>query len=300
MILRYIHYFLAVAECGSFTRAAEALHVSQPALSQQIKLLEQALDVQLFDRSARTIRLTDAGRVYQRYATQAMKDLEAGKRAIHDVQDLQRGTLRLGVTPTYTPWLVGPLMAEFRARWPGIHLAINEATQDKIEQQLIADELDVGLGYAGEHSVDLQRISLMQEALSLVVNNNHPLAKRSSLILADLDALPLVLLNTGFTTRTEIDHHLHQQGVAPSIVVESNTLGVVLELIEHAPLAALLPDTLARRHATLIALKIEPAFAERSGVMLMRQGSIHAASQALKSLLTEILKDGWGDSKEKC
>nr|WP_231568813.1 LysR substrate-binding domain-containing protein [Pantoea rodasii] len=191
-------------------------------------------------------------------------------------------------------------MAEFRARWPGIHLAINEATQDKIEQQLIADELDVGLGYAGAHIVDLQRIPLMQEALSLMVNNNHPLAKRTSLILADLDALPLVLLNTGFTTRTEIDHHLHKQGVAPSIVAESNTLGVVLELIEHAPLAALLPDTLARRHATLIALKIEPAFAERSGVMLMRQGSIHAATQALKSLLTEMLKDGWGATNAKC
>ncbi len=289
MILRYIHYFLAVAEYGSFTRAAEALHVSQPALSQQIKLLEQTLDVQLFDRSARTIRLTDAGHVYQRYATQAMKDLEAGKRAIHDVQDLRRGNLRLGVTPTYTPWLVGPLMAAFRARWPGIHLAINEATQDKIEQQLIADELDVGLGYAGEHTVDLQRIPLMQEALSLMVNNNHPLAKRTSLILADLDALPLVLLNTGFTTRTEIDHHLHQQGVTPSIVAESNTLGVVLELIEHAPLAALLPDTLAHRHATLIALKIEPAFAARTGVLLMRQGANPAVTQALQTVLAEIL-----------
>lgn len=116
MLLRHIHYFLAVAEHRSFTRAAAALHVSQPALSQQIRQLEDTLGAQLFDRTGRVTRLTDAGDVYFRYARQALHDLAEGRRAIHDVQDLSRGSLRLAVTPTFTSYLVGPLVEAFHGR----------------------------------------------------------------------------------------------------------------------------------------------------------------------------------------
>lgn len=88
MLSRHINYFLAVAEHGSFTRAASALHVSQPALSQQIRQLEESLGVPLFDRSGRTIRLTDAGEVWRQYASRALQELGAGKRAIHDVANM--------------------------------------------------------------------------------------------------------------------------------------------------------------------------------------------------------------------
>ncbi|HAG59332.1 MAG TPA: transcriptional regulator CynR, partial [Arthrobacter bacterium] len=87
-MLRHIRYLTAVAEHQNFTRAAEALHVSQPTLSQQIKQLENSLHVQLLDRSGRTVRLTDAGETYLRYARRALRELDAGTRAIHDVQDL--------------------------------------------------------------------------------------------------------------------------------------------------------------------------------------------------------------------
>ena len=91
---RSIRYLLAVAEHHSFTRAADALHVSQPTLSQQIRLLEETLDVQLLDRSGRNVRLTDAGSVYLHHARRALSELEAGTRAVHEVQDLTAGTLR--------------------------------------------------------------------------------------------------------------------------------------------------------------------------------------------------------------
>jgi DNA-binding transcriptional LysR family regulator len=96
MFPRSIRYLLSVAENHSFTRAAEALHVSQPTLSQQIKLLEEALDAQLLDRSGRTVRLTDAGEVYVRHARRALEELDAAKRAVVDLEDLSRGYLRLG------------------------------------------------------------------------------------------------------------------------------------------------------------------------------------------------------------
>lgn len=289
MILRYIHYFLAVAEYGSFTRAAQALYVSQPALSQQIKLLEQDLAVQLFDRSGRTIRLTEAGRVYQQYASQALRELEAGKRALHNVQDLTRGNLRLALTPTYTPWLAGPLMARFWQRYPGITLTINEATQEQIERQLLADELDVGLGYQCDNAAEISATPFMTESLSLIVNNRHPLASRHQISLSELGDQPLILLDSGFATRKQIDAQLRTLSISANIVAETNTIGVILAFIQHAPVAALMPDSLIQPDDHLTAVKITPAFAERTGMIFMRRDSTHAATHAFSQLLKEIL-----------
>lgn len=149
MNIRYVRYFLAVAEHQGFTRAAEALHISQPALSQQIRMLEESLDAQLFDRSGRHIHLTDAGEVFLQYARQAFQLLDEGQRAIHDVEDLSRGSLRIAVTPTFTSYFVVPLVAEFHARYPHITLDIQEMSQEKMEGLLLENELDIGIAFAG-------------------------------------------------------------------------------------------------------------------------------------------------------
>lgn len=108
MLPRHLNYFIAVAEHGGFTRAAAILHVSQPALSQQIRQLEETLGVRLFDRSGRNTCLTDAGKVWLIYARRALRELAEGQRALHDVDDLQRGTLRVAMMPTFTHYFIGP------------------------------------------------------------------------------------------------------------------------------------------------------------------------------------------------
>src|SRR6266850_1580191 len=124
MLLRHIRYFLAVAEHGNFTRAAEALHVSQPTLSQQIRQLEETLRVQLLDRSGRKIQLTDSGAAYLHYARRALQDLDAG--------DLKRGSLRVAMTPTFTAYLIGPLIEKYSSRHPAITLSIREMPQEQM------------------------------------------------------------------------------------------------------------------------------------------------------------------------
>ncbi|MBX9357186.1 LysR family transcriptional regulator, partial [Chromobacterium vaccinii] len=148
MLLRHIRYFLAVAEHLNFTRAAEALHVSQPTLSQQIRQLEEALGAELFDRGSRQLRLTDAGDAYRIYACRALRDLDAGRRALHDVASLQRGQLRLAMTPTFAAWLAGPLLARFHQRHPGIALIVREMSQEAMEAGLADDAFDIGIGFA--------------------------------------------------------------------------------------------------------------------------------------------------------
>ena len=120
MLLRPIRYLKAVADHRSFTRAASALHVSQPALSQQIREFEERMGVQMLDRSGRQVRPTDAGEVYLRHVRRALDELEVGGRAIRDVQDLSSGTLRLGFTPSFAIYLLAPLIRRYRDRFPGI------------------------------------------------------------------------------------------------------------------------------------------------------------------------------------
>jgi DNA-binding MarR family transcriptional regulator len=184
MFPRSIRYLLSVAENHSFTRAAEALHVSQPTLSQQIKLLEEALDAQLLDRSGRTVRLTDAGEVYVRHARRALEELDAAKRAVVDLEDLSRGYLRLGMTPI-TEYLTTSLVDEFNARYPGIAVNAMEMSQDQIEAGVAEGTLDAGIAFthATPSEVESSKIemhTLFMEPLSLAVGADHALAGRQT------------------------------------------------------------------------------------------------------------------------
>ena len=289
MLLRHIRYLLAVAEHRNFTRAAEALHVSQPTLSQQIKQLEESLGAPLLDRSGRSINLTDAGQAYVRFARLALQDLQAGTRAIHDVQDLSRGHLRLAMTPTFTAYLIGPLLARFNARYPGITLSVEELTQDRIEAALGEDLLDIGIGFTGEHALDIECEALFVEQLSVVVSANHPQLSR----LAWLEQ-PLVLLNTGFATRRHIDDYCRRQGVKPRIAMEANSISTIIEIVRNTPLATVLPQALAEAQTGLHAVTIDPPLPQRTAALLSRKGAYRSA--ACRAFVELIKAPGGGAS----
>ena len=277
MLLRHIRYFLAVAEHGGFTRAAAALHVSQPALSQQVRQLEETLGVELFDRSGRSTRLTDAGTAYLQHARRALLDLEAGRRALHDVQDLSRGSLRLGVMPTLASSLVGPLVAAFHQAHPGIGLDIHEMPQERIEALLIDDRLDLGIAFDRASSADVATEALLTETLALVVGHEHPNAHRRSMALQALDRESLVLLSGEFATRRQIDRRFRQHAVRPHVAIEANAVDAVLEIVRHTRLATLLPAAVAQG-SDLRAIALRPALLERTVVLLQRKGAYQAAA----------------------
>jgi DNA-binding transcriptional LysR family regulator len=176
MLLRPIRYLKAVADHGSFTRAASALHVSQPALSQQIREFEERMGVQMLDRSGRQVRPTDAGEVYLRHVRRALDELEVGGRAIRDVQDLSSGALRLGFTPSFAIYLLAPLIRRYRDRFPGIVLTVTEMAQEEMERAVSADALDVGLAFTDVLAQDVEWLPLHKERLSLIVGQEHPAA----------------------------------------------------------------------------------------------------------------------------
>ncbi|MDT0467238.1 transcriptional regulator CynR [Streptomyces gibsoniae] len=284
--LRHLRYLLAVAEHGNFTRAAEELHISQPTLSQQIKQLERTLGVQLLDRTGRTVRLTDAGAVYTDHARRALRDLAAAERAVHDVQDLSRGHLRLGVTPTFTAYLVGPLTAELHTRHPGISLTLAEMTQDHVEAALLADDLDLGIAFAGTHLSGITATALFTETLSLVTGSPRARTMSKPLPVHALKDEQLALLSGDFATRGHINAYLTRHRVAPRITVEANSIQALTEIVQRTALATVLPDAITHDHPHLTPIPLDPPLPTRTVTLLHREGAYHSAATRAFTQLT--------------
>lgn len=293
MELRHIRYLLAVADHGNFTRAAESLHISQPTLSQQIKQLERTLGVALLDRSGRSVRLTDAGDAYAHHARLALRDLDAGERAVHDVQDLSRGHLRVAMTPTFTTYLIGPLVRRFRAAHPGVTLTVRETTQDQLEADLVADRVDLGIAFAGAHAAGIDHAALFTETLGLVVGTAHPLAGTARpLPLGELEREPVGLLSGDFATRLHVDSYFAEHGVVPHIAVEANSISALLEFVRPGALATVLPDAITGAHPDLHPVPLEPSLPTRTVELLRRDSAYHsAAARAFISIVHEVAAD---------
>jgi LysR family cyn operon transcriptional activator len=283
MSLRSIRYLRAVAEHHSFTRAAEALYVSQPTLSQQIKLLEESLNVQLLDRSGRTVRLTDAGEVYLRHARRALHELDAGKRALHDLQDLSRGSLRLAMTPI-TDLLTRPLLESFNIRYPGITVSILEMSQSQIEVALVDDEVDVGIAFTDTSSFaarsgEIEKHVLFVEKLNVAVGEAHPCAgQQAPLNLQALEQESLVLLSESFALRRHVDQYFAEHGIDPHIAIETNSVGVIVEFIRRGRLATVLPNTIASRQDGVFPVVLLPELPHHTITLISRKGAYKSAA----------------------
>jgi LysR family cyn operon transcriptional activator len=286
MELRALKYLIAVAEHGNFTRAAEALHVSQPALSQQILQMEERMDAVLLDRSGRTVKVTDAGQAYIAHARRALSELESGRRAIHDVRDLSRGTVRLAMTPTFTAYLIGPLVAAFRAQFPAITVKAFEMSMDTIAAAIEADEVDLGIAFALARGADIDSLPLFTEQLRVVVADNHPWAGRTSLDVRSLEDGELALLSKNFVTRVHIDDYLQASQVAPRVAVEVNTISALVEIVRHGKLLTILPEAIAGQLPGLRNLSLAPSPPPRTVMLLRRKGAYQsAATRALEDII---------------
>ncbi|MEU3655231.1 transcriptional regulator CynR [Streptomyces sp. NPDC032161] len=289
--LRHLRYLIAVVEHGSFTRAADELRISQPTLSQQIKQLERAVGVHLLDRSGRGVRPTDAGEVYVRHARRALRELAAADRAVLDVADLSQGHLRLAMTPTFTAYLVGPLAQELRTRHPGISLEVREMTQDRIEASLLADELDLGIAFGGDHLSGIAAVPLFTETLGLVVTTRRPDTRTGQPVpVRELAGQQLALLSSDFATRNHIDRYFARHRVSPPIAVEANSVQALTEIVQRTDrLATVLPEAVTDDHPHLTPVPVDPPLPTRVATLLRRESAYESAAARAFTRLTHAL-----------
>jgi len=283
MFPRSIRYLLAVAEHRSFTRAADALCVSQPTLSQQIKHLEEALGIQLLDRSARVVQLTDAGEVYLHHARRALEELDAGKRAVSEVADLSRGFLRLGMTPV-TEYLTTTLLEEFGSRYPGIHIRALEMSQDMIEAAVAENNIDVGIAFTHTPSVDawsgkIEMQALFMEPLSLAVGESHVLAGQAKPVSNKVfETEPMVLLNANFALRRHFDLYCLERGITPRVTLESNSLNMIVQAVSLGRMVTVLPTTIACTQPRLRAVPLQHELPHHTIALVCAKGAYRSPS----------------------
>ena len=287
MELRLLRYVRAVAEQGSFTRAAQTLHVSQPALSKQIRELEQRLGVQLLDRSGRAVRPTDAGAAFLDHARRAISEAEAAGRAARDVEDLSSGSLRIGVPPSFGGYLIAPLIRRFHQRYPGISLHLTDMAQEDIETALRDDALDLGLAFSDVHAEDIEWHPLHAERLALVMAKGHPAAGLRVIDRSTLEGEEMVLMSPDFATRQLIDAHFRRHAIRPRVAVETGSMMTIVEIVRESRLVTVLPDIVVREQHALAARPLDPPFEPRRVALLQRRGGYRSAAARAFTTTTE-------------
>ena len=254
--IRHLRYLLAVAEAGSFSRAADRLGVSQPNISQQMRDLEIALRVDLFQRRGKRIFLTSAGHIFEEYARSLLHQIENLLQELSIEPGQMRGALHLGVVPILNIALIPPLLGMFSAAHPSVSLTVEEISSTEIETAIEEGRMDVGLGFLTRHSPRLRYERLYVDQFALIVHLDHPWAKRRVVGVSELHQQRLLQLPDSFVMRRMTDVICREHQVRPRTVAEINAIETLLRSLGPLKAAALMPKIVLRDTTGLIAIRL--------------------------------------------
>jgi len=246
MEIHQLRYFVAVAEEGSFSRAAEREHVSQPSLSQQIQKLEGELNQQLFDRLPRAVALTEAGRTFLPYARTILTGIADGRRAVEALEEEVSGRLSVGAIPSIAVYVLPQLIASFEQRYPKVTFELFEDTTDKLAQRLEDGTLDVVLASAGEGAPGLIQYSLGKEPLLALVPKKHRLARRKTVTWRDLASEKFLLLHEVHSLSITIRRLLAANQLKPELVLQGAQLVTIAVMVAAGLGVTVVPQMMAR------------------------------------------------------
>lgn len=287
MEIRQLRYFLDIAQTEHLTQSAQSLFVTQSTVSHGLRQLEQELNVSLFDRLGRRLKLSQAGTEFRVYAIRALKEIEAGRMALADLSGLQSGKLTVGAFPTFLNTAVPATVASFTLSHPGVTIEVRDLRAGQIEVMLLRGELDLGIGFHPTEHEEIETEPLFDEQMLLVVGHSHPLAEQRKVAMKGLAGMPLALLPRTFATRRLIDSSLRQAGVVPTVRVEMDSVESLLGVCRYSDLASILPERAIRQMpADLHAIALtEPQLVRHAGILWRRGASRSAAAQAFAALL---------------
>jgi DNA-binding transcriptional LysR family regulator len=288
MELRQLEYFVAVAEERNFTRAAERVHVSQSGVSAQIRRLERELGAELFDRSARAVTLTVAGKAAFEHARAALAAAASVGRGVEEVSGVIRGSLTVGmiIGCTITPLFDG--LAAFHRAHPGVEISLLEGNSDHLVEDVRSGALDAALIGTAAVPEGLEALTIVSEPLVAVVPAGHPLAGLPRVTLRDLAEHPVVCMPPGTGLRTVFDRACAAQGVRPRITLQASAADAIADLAARNLAVAILSTSMAaRRDGTLTARTIEDA--PEPALLALVWKAAH--NPALRELLTHCRRE---------
>lgn len=201
--------FLEVAKLQSFSRAAEKIYRTQPAISAQVRLLEQDCGEKLFDRSGKKVLLTPAGEILRRYAEKILGMQKEALQAIAELNQTPRGKLYIGANEATCLYVLPKTFAHFKQLYPLVQISIYRNFSHKIIQKVQEGAVDMGIVTLPQSATNMEVIPVFKDEVQVVVPKNHPLAKNRSVTVQELAQFPIILPKTGHT-RVVIDRLLRE------------------------------------------------------------------------------------------
>lgn len=245
MEIHQLTYFVAVAETGSFSRAAERCNIAQPSLSQQIQKLEQELGEPLFDRLTRRVVLTDAGRALLPRAATILAELQDIKHTMKQEADTSRGTLSVGFIPTIAPFVLPRVIRRFSQEFPQARLSVHEDLTEALVRDLVDGKLDVGITSTPIHNKLIRTQELLTEPLLVASSSEHEIITRASLYVKELDEYPFIALSEVHCLGEQVQNFCYQQHLELKIVCHTAQLVTVQNCVAMGLGVSLVPQALA-------------------------------------------------------
>ncbi len=302
MDLKQLEYFVRVAELGSFTKAALALDVAQPALSRQVRLLEVELRQNLLIRNGRGATPTDAGKLLLEHGRGILHQVERAREELGRVRGALAGRVAIGLPPSLARVITVPLTRAFRAQLPEASLSISEGLSATMQEWLHTGRLDIAVLYNATPAPDIEITPLMEEELLLVQPRPPGLAEEPPpppVPLAEVAALPLVIPSRPNALRMHVEAEMAAIGLRPTVALEIDGVSAILDLVADGAGAALLS-----RQAVVSSIRpsayrmrpIEPRLRTRLSIAVSAQRPATLTQQALIGLIGQLAQRFMGDS----
>ncbi|VVE16813.1 HTH-type transcriptional regulator GltC [Pandoraea cepalis] len=255
--LRDIRAFIAVAQTGSFTRAAARLHLSQPALTVQIRRLEETVGIRLFDRNSRNVALTPTGRELLPLLQKSLHDMEHVLIDARALGDGSSGTVRIACLPTFAASVLPELIQQVKAAVPRAGFHVRDAVAGVVETLVRNEEVDIGLTGGELNDAEIDVLYAGADHLVAVLPAGHALARRKRVSLTDLASVPLVLTAQGTSVRAVVDGAFASGGCAPEIACEPTYMMTAVAMVRAGLGVTILPAS-AREVRAEPELRVRP------------------------------------------
>jgi LysR family cyn operon transcriptional activator len=279
MELRHLEYFMTMHQELHFTKAAEKLNISQPTLSQQIRILESEVGAPLFDRIGKKVFVTKAGEILYHHCLKIFGELKQAYTAIEELEGLQGGNLTVGCSGSH---LLISSVVKFHTHYPGIKISIIQLSTEEIKEKLLKNELDIGIAFLPLDDLQLESLHLYVEELCLAVHKDNPLAqKHQSITLNILESTPIVLLPPKYIIRQFIDQATEKLGFLLNPMIEIMPFEHLLEIVGQNIAVTILPrsyiNSFGNKNIQSIPID-DPNMKKSMGVIYRKDISIPAAT----------------------
>lgn len=286
-----IRVFYEAARCQNFTQAARNLCVTQPAITGQIRALEDQVEIKLFKKRGRRMALSEAGAILFQHAHEVFELEKRIEKVLGEMKELKRGLLKIGTTKTYARYLMPALISRYRAAYPDIKIILDEGSSAEVSRSLHDLRNELAIIAFSEQVRGVKLLPFRQEQVVLFAAPGHVLAQRGGVRLEDLEGQLIIMKEEGSSTHAAVKRYFERQGRTPNVLVETSNVGFIKEMVEKGEGIAFLVRSAIEDEVSAGRVKVIPLLDEQLTldvhIAYLEEGDLSPAAKAFLTILEE-------------